>query len=249
MVMKFIYPNWPVPKHIHALTTTRSGGISAASYDSFNMAMHVHDAVAAVRHNRAQLRREAALPSDPRWLMQAHSIKVINLDISADEGSQEYDACYSQQARVVCAVLTADCLPILLCAPDSGELAAIHAGWRGLCDGIIENTLHLFKCNPAIIFAWLGPAIGPKSFVVGTAVKEAFKATFPAAEQAFQPLAHQPQHYYADLYQLARQRLTHGGVNAIYGGNYCTFSDSFRFYSYRRDGETGRMATLIWRTI
>lgn len=244
--MNLIYPDWPVPKTIHALTTTRSGGISAAPYDSFNLAMHVNDNDCAVFHNREQLQKTALLPARPRWLIQTHSTNVINLDVHNDEDKSSYDACYSRRPNVVCAVLTADCLPILLCAPASGELAAIHSGWHGLCNGIIENTVRLFTADGQAIFAWLGPAIGPQFFVVGEEVKQAFTAVFSEAEHAFR-IMESGQKYLADLYQLARQRLLCLGITAIYGGNYCTFTQSDSFYSYRRNGKTGRMATLIWR--
>jgi len=238
-----IYPNWPAPDNIKAMTTTRNeGGVSVAPFDSLNLADHLGDDHDAVASNRQQLFNLAQLPNTPLWLTQVHGIRVIN---SVDwQLNIEADASFSTTENHVCCVMTADCLPILACNRQGTMVAAIHAGWRSLADGIIEQTLQQFNDQADDILIWLGPAIGPHQFEVGLDVYQAFTAHSPLAAQAFKQI--DPEHYLADIYQLARQRLQALNINAIYGGDFCTMSDSERFFSYRRDDVTGRMASMIW---
>lgn len=242
MSNSIIIPDWPAPANIRALSTTRQGGVSQSPFDSFNLGGHVSDERHSVDQNRAQLTIQAQLPEPPRWLNQVHGHHVINsqdwqLDIKAD-------AIFSHQKEHVCTIMTADCLPILLCNQQGDTVAAIHAGWRSLAAGIIEQTIRFFQCDPHSIMAWLGPAIGPKQFEVGHDVYDIFCSHFPQAAQAFE--ATDGSHYLCDIYHLAKQRLIEHGVTAIYGGDLCTVSDKQRFFSYRRDGKTGRMASMIW---
>jgi YfiH family protein len=243
MKLECISPDWPAPANVHAYTTTRVGGVSASPYHSFNLAAHVNDAPAAVEKNRRLLRDELQLPSEPLWLQQVHSTLAVNSD--EHYPGIEVDAVYTQRANAVCAVLTADCVPLLVCDRLGKEVAAIHAGWRGLLAGVIEKTVQAMRTPSNQLLVWLGPAIGPKVFTVGENIREQFIAEQASAESAFQLGA--DKQWRADLYELARQRLHREGVSAVYGGEYCTYSDAKRFYSYRRDeGITGRMATLIW---
>jgi YfiH family protein len=242
MVEKFLTVNWPAPKHIKALTSTRNGGHSIAPYESLNLGDHVGDDPDCVAANRQRLIETALLPNEPLWLKQTHSTDVIHS--SQWRHDIEADAIVSDSINNVCAVMTADCLPLLITNTLGTQVAAIHAGWRGLQAGIIENTLAKFATPLSEILVWLGPAIGSQAFEVGPEVKAAFLAVDPAAEVAFTPT--HTDRYLADIYLLARQRLNAQGVTAIYGGDYCTFNETQRFFSYRRDGVTGRMATLIW---
>jgi YfiH family protein len=235
-----IFPDWPAPAGVHALTTLRSGGVSQGPYADWNLADHVGDAPEAVRENRRRLRERFRLPAEPAWLGQVHGGTVVN---AARIRAPEADGSYATQAGVVCAVLTADCLPVLLCSQDGQRVAAVHAGWRGLAGGVLEAALEAL--GPGDHLAWLGPAIGPVAFEVGPEVRNAFLSFQPAAAAAFQET--RPGHWLADLYGLARLRLAARGVDAVYGGEHCTFREAERFYSYRRDGVTGRMASLIWR--
>ena len=219
--------------------TTRLGGVSQGPYASLNLGSHVGDDAAAVAANRAQLR--SMLPAEPVWLNQVHGTQVIRADTAS--GVPDADASFTRIPNTVCAVLTADCLPVLFCARDGSAVAAAHAGWRGLAAGVLEATLNAMQVPPAEVMVWMGAAIGPDAFEVGAEVRDTFIASHPSAASAFQP--HQPQ-WLADIYTLARIRLTACGVRAIYGGGLCTYTDAARFYSYRRDGVTGRMATLIW---
>ncbi|WP_067099639.1 peptidoglycan editing factor PgeF [Marinomonas atlantica] len=238
-----ITPNWPVPSNIKAFVSTRIGGVSQQPYDSFNMGGHVGDVMQDVMSNRLLLKTLACYPGDIQWLNQTHSTFVLELPSS--EKDRNADACYTNQADTVCAVLTADCLPVLFCDPNTLQVAAAHAGWRGLCDGVLEETLKKFS-NPQDVVVWFGPAIGPDAFEVGPEVRSAFMAVDPKAELAFKPSSHDGK-WLGDLYSIARQRLSSLGCCNIYGGEFCTFSDVERFYSYRRDGVTGRMASLIWQ--
>lgn len=240
---KLVFPDWPQPANVGACVTTRAGGVSVAPWDSFNLGNHVGDDPAAVETNRQRLIRYAALPASPVWLEQVHGTRVLRLPVD-DPTDRQADAAWTNQPGVVCAVMTADCLPVLLCSRSGEEIAAVHAGWRGLCDGILERAVSQFRTPSAEIMAWLGPAIGPAAFEVGAEVRAAFVACDAQATDAFRPVDDK---YYADLYLLARQRLARQGVQAVWGGQYCTFQDPQRFYSYRRDRITGRMATLIWR--
>lgn len=242
---ELIIADWPVPAGIHAMTTTRQGGVSLPPFDAMNLADHVGDDPKAVAENRQRLRQIAALPSEPLWLQQTHSTRVINADNW--QPGIEADSIISVETNVVCAILTADCLPVCLFDKTTEKVAAIHAGWRGLANGIIEKTVTRMTTTPSQIIAWLGPAIGPQQFEVGTDVYQAFTQSDAQVSQAF--ILQNNGRYLADIYQLARQRLTQSGVSQITGGEHCTVSDPASFYSYRRDGQTGRMATLIWRSL
>ncbi|MFP9228249.1 purine nucleoside phosphorylase YfiH [Pectobacterium cacticida] len=237
-----IYPDWPLPDRVKSCSTTRRGGHSMEPYDSLNLGNHVGDEPARVTANRQALIEMAGLPAMPHWLEQVHGTDVIRL---GDEPSASVrgDAVYTDIKGQVCAVMTADCLPVLFCALNGCEVAAAHAGWRGLHAGVLEETLACFRAQPAQIMAWLGPAIGPDAFEVGTDVREAFIQHDLAATSAFRPAGNK---FFADIYQLASLRLRAAGVTKIFGGGACTVSESHKFFSYRRDSITGRMASLIW---
>ena len=237
----WIVPDWPAPARVRALSTTRAGGVSVAPYDSLNLGTHVGDDPANVAANRAQVRR--IVPSEPAWLNQVHGTAVV--DAASVAGVPDADASVSRTPGAVCVVMTADCLPVLLCDRAGTVVGAAHAGWRGLHGGVIEATVTAMQVAPADVIAWLGPAIGPTAFEVGDEVRAAFVATDAIADAAFKP-AGQPGKWLADIYLLARQRLAALGVTAVYGGDCCTVSESRRFFSYRRDGVTGRMASLVW---
>jgi YfiH family protein len=240
--MNWIKPDWPLPSHVHAATTLRSCGTSVGGYASLNPASHVNDDPQHVLVNRQIIKQMLNLPSQPVWLQQVHGIQVVKADQVVDV--PEADASFTDQAGVVCAVMTADCLPVLFCGDNGEVVAASHAGWRGLQAGIIKQTLAAMHCKQVSV--WLGPAIGPDNFEVGDDVLKAFVTQSPKAEQAFK--ANSPGKWLANIYQLARLQLTELGIDQIFGGEYCTFADPQRFYSYRRDGTTsGRMASLIWR--
>ncbi|MEJ2308809.1 MAG: peptidoglycan editing factor PgeF [Gammaproteobacteria bacterium] len=238
----WIEPDWPVPPSVHALSTTRAGGVSSGAWESLNLGAHVGDNPASVAENRRILAREAGLPSEPLWLKQVHGCAVA--DPAADGRGCEADAAVSDTPGRVCAVMTADCLPVLLANRAGTRVAAAHAGWRGLAGGVLEQTVAHFADAPADIIAWLGPAIGPQAFEVGDEVRDAFVSRHAVSGSAFAPA--RPGHWLADLYALARNHLAAAGVRQVHGGGFCTWSDSERFFSYRRDGVTGRMATLIW---
>lgn len=240
----WIKADWPAPPNIHAGTTTRLGGVSRAPYDALNLATHVGDDEAAVLENRRLLKRALNLPAEPLWLTQVHGTEVA---MPGDAGNPacEADACLSRESGQVCVVMTADCLPLLLCDRDGTVVAAVHAGWRGLLEGVIEATLHKMQRPADDILVWLGPAIGPEAFEVGEEVRAAFTAREAGASTAFKSTG-RPGKWLADLYRLARQRLARCGVGQVYGGGLCTYTDAGRFYSYRRDGACGRMASLIW---
>ncbi|WP_148861753.1 peptidoglycan editing factor PgeF [Marinobacter fonticola] len=277
MSLPLLTPDWPAPAGVYAAVTTRVGGSSVVPYDSLNMGGHVNDDPDAVRVNRQRLAEKAGLPGEAfGWIQQVHGARVVALP---DGAGQEADAAYTTSRRQACAILTADCLPVLFCSTDELRVAAAHAGWRGLAAGVLENTVAQFS-SPKAMLAWLGPAIGPRAFEVGPEVREAFMSVDTQAATAFMPVdqkgpiaqsdasirnpssthdeppahnhnefgAHKKAYYFADIYLLARQRLIAAGMkpDRIYGGGFCTLSDAARFYSYRRDGETGRMASLIW---
>lgn len=243
MVMPLIVPDWPAPANLVAYTTTRQGGISQGPYSSFNLSYAVGDDPQAVRDNRQRLQQQTELPSEWIVLEQVHGIRCVVLD-GRPLLDCRADAAYSRTPGCLCSVLTADCLPLLLCSKAGDEVAAVHAGWRGLAAGIIEATLENFQSTYTQLLVWLGPAIGPQAFAVDKSVRTAFLADHPEAAAAF---VEQEEGYWADLYQLARQRLQAAGVPArqITGGHCCTFTEGERFFSYRRDGVTGRMATVI----
>lgn len=240
-----IIPDWPAPSCVRAVSTTRFGGVSAVPYDGLNLADHVGDDPAAVQANRARL-SEALGVARPLWLRQVHGQGVV--DAARATAGVEADGAVAFSSGPVCAVMTADCLPILLCDERGGAVAALHAGWRGLAGGIVESGVRAMGSPPGTLLAWLGPAIGPDAFEVGADVLEAFCATDPGAQQAFR--ATRAGKWNADIYALAQRRLRRLGIGRIYGGgvseDWCTHRDRARFYSYRRDGITGRMATLVW---
>jgi len=236
----WIVPDWPAPQCVRALVTTRLGGFSNGPYASFNLGDRVGDDASLVRQNRKRLC--GFLPGEPMWLKQVHGSEVANAD--AMHGTAETDASVARKVNNICAILSADCLPLLLCDADGSVVAAAHCGWRGLVAGIIENTVIAMRVVPQSLLAYLGPGISSKAYLVGADVRAAFLRDDASARQAF--AANAPGKWHADLYLLARQRLKRLGVEKIYGGNFCTHTDSARFYSHRRDGNTGRMASLIW---
>jgi YfiH family protein len=237
----WLTPDWPAPANIHAATTLRTGGVSEPPYSSLNPALHVGDLDSAVMENRRIIKNMLSLPAEPFWLNQIHS--SIAVDAAITDYLPSADASYTSKPGIVCAVMTADCLPLLLCAADGARIAAIHAGWRGLLAGIIRHTVKaLAKTN---LLVWLGPAIGPASFEVGSEVREAFLAKSNGFANAFSRQDNGK--WLADIYLLARHELTALGISQIYGGDFCTLTDQARFYSFRRDPKTGRMVSLIWR--
>jgi polyphenol oxidase len=236
----WIAPDWPAPANVKTLITTRRGGVSQGRYAGLNLGDHVGDAAHHVAENRLLLRR--ALPVTPRWLKQVHGVHVVDAREATD--GVEADGVYTRSADVACAVLTADCLPLLVCNRAGTEVAAIHAGWRGLSFGVIESTIAAMQARPSTLLTYLGPAIGPQSYEVGDDVRDTFIAHDKRATSAF--ILGPNGKWLANLYELARQRLNEIGIMQVFGGDYCTMTDSERFYSYRRDGVTGRMASLIW---
>jgi polyphenol oxidase len=248
----WIVPDWPAPGTVRAFVTTRAGGTSAGPYASFNLGLRTADDPAAVSANRAALR--SLLPQEPVWLRQVHGNRVIDADgrptapeVSADAppAASEADAAVARNPGTVCAVLVADCVPVLLTDRAGDTVAVAHAGWRGLASGVIENTVREMQCPPETLLAFLGPGIGPRAFEVGADVRDAFVAGDPDAASAFVP--HAPGKWLADLFALARRRLARAGVPAVFGGDLCTHSDPARFFSHRRNPVTGRMAAVIWR--
>lgn len=238
----WLEPDWPAPAGVRALATWRGGGASAAPYASLNLADHVGDAPAAVAENRRRLQDAAQLPVEPSWLTQVHGIAVADLDAAGPSGAA--DAAFARQPGRICAILTADCLPILL-ASDAGNLvAAVHAGWRGLAGGVIEATVRALQMPPERLLAWLGPGISSQHFEVGAEVRHALLAGDAGAEAALVPNARG--RFMADLSALARRRLEGTGIDRIYGGKDCTYAQPERYFSHRRDGLTGRQAALIW---
>lgn len=242
MTHDWLIPDWPAHPRVRAVSTTRTGGVSVAPYASMNPAAHVGDSETAVQENRARLAAGLQLPAAPVWLQQVHGTRVV--DAAAAGALPEADGAWCAEPNTVCAVLTADCLPVLLSDRDGHCVAAVHAGWRGLAAGVIERAVTALPVAGDALLAWLGPAIGPAAYVVGDEVRTAFMAEDAQAASAF--AAHRDGGWHADLYQLARQRLAACGVDAVYGGDHCTLQEAGRFFSFRRDGSTGRMATLIW---
>lgn len=241
---RLIYPDWPAPSRVKSLMTTRQGGVSSVPWDSFNLGDHVGDDPQHVAANRASLREN--LPADPLWLKQVHSARVVE---PGRDANLEADAAFTRRPATVCAVLTADCLPVLFCDRAGSVVASAHAGWRGLAGGVLEATVAAMGVAPRDILAWMGAAIGPRAFEVGDEVRQAFLGQHAEAARAFTPLPSSDastQKWLADIYQLARLRLNRAGVTAIYGGGRCTYGEAEEFFSYRRDGVTGRMAALIW---
>ena len=248
----FLIPDWPIPANVRALVTTRLGGVSLPPYDTFNLGDHVGDLPQCVLQNRQKLAAHCGLQdSNLQWLNQVHG--KVACKALADGVTREADASYTRTKGVACVIMTADCLPVLLCDKQGTQVAAIHAGWRGLASGVIDEALAAFS-QPSEVSVWLGPAIGPSAFEVGEDVIDAFTSTplsdknLALTQKAFIPRAENPKKWLVDIYQLARIRLKSLGVNSIYGGEYCTWNNSDQFYSYRRHNITGRMASLIWLT-
>lgn len=243
-----IRPDWPAPANVKAVITTRKGGVCTGTHQGANMALHVHDDPICVQKNRDRLRHQLDL-QHIQWLEQIHSTQVVSAQ--SDGMIRTADGCTTQTMGLACAVMTADCLPILLCDSAGQQVAAIHAGWRGLANGIVAEAVRQFAAKPAHLLAYLGPAIGARHFEVGVDVLEAFFALAGSPEAAdaiaaaFTP-GSKPLKFYADIFTLGRLALQQSGVTQIYGGHDCTVADPTQFFSYRRDGETGRMASLIW---
>ncbi len=240
-MIEIIRADWPATERVQAFTTTRSGGVSEDCYQSLNLASHVNDNPAHVERNRQRLRQQLNLPADPLWLNQTHSTQVICAD---NPLTLDGDAAFSRQANTVCTVLTADCLPVLIANKAGDCVAAAHAGWRGLLAGVIENTINAMAQNPDELMVWIGPAISAHVFEVGADVRQAFMDAMPDGEQAFEQT--DESHWLADMVKLARMKLHRKGIDDVYGGDYCSYQNAQQFFSYRRDGETGRMGSFIW---
>ena len=236
-----LHADWPAPSNVHTLITTRQGGVSQGRFASLNVGDHVGDDPAAVAENRRRVQAHVPLPL--AYLRQVHGNRVVPAADCLD-APPEADAAFDHSRRAACAVMTADCLPVLLCDRAGSVVAAAHAGWRGLAGGVLENTIAAMQADPADLLAWLGPAIGPDAFEVGGDVLAAFTQADPAAEAAFEPIGSGK--YLADIYLLATQTLRRVGVSQIYGGRHCTVLERDRFFSYRRDGKTGRMVSAVW---
>lgn len=249
--IRVLTPQWPAPPNVHAAFTLRGGGVSAAPFDALNVAAHVGDDVGAVKENRRLLRAGLRLPAEPLWMEQVHGVRVLDLDVdqthraAATAGIPRADAAVTRSAGHVCVVQVADCLPVLFAARDGSAVAAAHAGWRGLAAGVLEATVATLAVEPARLLAWVGPGIGAAHFEVGEEVRNAFLAHGGNAADAF--LGNPRGRWQCDLVALARARLAALGLTASFGGDWCTYADAARFFSYRRDGRCGRMAALIWR--
>ena len=238
---EIIRPSWPAPATVSACCTTRSGGVSLAPYDSFNLALHVGDDPKRVMQNRRILREKLALPQEPGWINQTHGTRAIVLE---QDNGRDADAAITRQPGRVAVVMTADCLPILLCDRRGSEVAAVHAGWRGLRSGVIQSALAAMQSDSRQLMAWIGPGISQACFEVGDEVRAEFIGSDPAAAEYFQP--HGPGHWMCDLAGLAQRVLEQQGVDPVFRDPHCSYRDAELFYSYRRDGTTGRMAALIW---
>ena len=234
------YPDWPAPANVRAFTTTRIGGFSQGPWSQLNLGAHCGDGPNHVRQNRELLRK--LLPSDPRWLKQVHGTRAVAWDECLDS-EPEADAIFSNQTGQVCAVLTADCLPVLFCDKVGTKVAAVHVGWRGLASGVLEVVVLASECRPAELMVWMGPAIGPHAFEVGKDVYDLFVKLNPENATAFKP---QGDRWRANLYELVRIALSKVGIEHVWGRQYCTYSEPDKFFSYRRNGISGRMASLIW---
>lgn len=244
----WIVPDWPAPRNVKAFITTRSGGVSVGPHASFNLGLRADEDPVTVAQNRAILQQH--LPQTPKWLRQVHGARVVDADAVDPEGeSPQADASVAHNPDTVCPVMIADCLPVLFANRAGTRVAGAHAGWRGLSGGVLDNTVQALReagDAPQDLLAYIGPGIGPTAFEVGADVHAAFTAQDAGAASAF--VAHAPGKWLADLFALARRALARAGVTAVYGGELCTYSDPQRFYSYRRDRVTGRMAAFIWRT-
>jgi hypothetical protein len=243
-MIEFLVPDWPAPSNVRAAVTTRSGGASGAPFDSLNLADHVGDDPACVAENRRRLREALTLPAEPFWLHQVHGCDVADANAAGAGPPCAADAAVATRPGSVCAVLTADCLPVLFCSRAGDWVAAAHAGWRGLAAGVLERAVAHAPVPAADLLAWLGPAIGPQAFEVGSEVRAAFVVDDAGAADCFAPSP--AGRWLADLYALARRRLERCGVGWVGGGGLCTCTDARRFFSFRRDGTTGRMASVIW---
>jgi len=240
---EWIEAQWPAPPGVRAVTTTRHGGVSRDAWATLNLARHVGDEPERVAENRRRLQAALGLPAPPCWLEQTHGTAVADADHCST--TPRADAAIATRPGAVCAVLTADCLPVVISSGRGERIGVAHAGWRGLLAGVIGRTVERLQQSDDSLMAWLGPAIGPECFEVGEEVRTAFIAADPGAADAFRPSP--AGRWLADLYALARRTLSQHGVHAVYGGEHCTFTDANRFFSYRRDGVTGRQATLVWR--
>ncbi|WP_282150156.1 peptidoglycan editing factor PgeF [Vibrio diabolicus] len=239
--MKTIIPNWRAPKNVKAFASTRIGGFSTGLYQGLNLGTHVGDDLSLVEKNRAWLAQQANMPNAPIWLNQTHSTVVAQANEPTTQ-VLDADGVFTSSSHVVCSAMTADCLPVLLTNTQGTQVAAVHVGWRGLANGIVENALALFSGE---VIAWLGPAIGPEAFEVGEDVLQAFVDVDSLAHQAFMPREAKGK-WLADMSKLATQRLNRAGVTQVFDSGLCTYQDKASFYSYRRDGKTGRQATFIW---
>lgn len=241
---ELLLPEWPAPPEVRAACTLRAGGVSTRPFDTFNLAAHVGDEPDALVENRSRLRRRLQLASEPMWLEQVHGCRVVDLDLDCG-ALPRADAAVARGAGRVCVIQVADCLPVLLCAADGSAVGAAHAGWRGLAAGVLESTVRALPAPPQQLLAWLGPAIGQAHFEVGEEVHSVLTCADAGAAAAFERNGRG--RWQCDLYALARRRLAALGVERVHGGRWCTYSDPGRFFSYRRDGQCGRMAALIWR--
>nr|WP_218626397.1 peptidoglycan editing factor PgeF [Pseudomonas sp. dw_358] len=239
MTSTLIIPDWPAPAGVRACVTTRAGGVSVGAYAGLNLGDHVGDDPLAVAENRRRL--AACMGAQPAWLSQVHGVQVVEADPSV---VAQADGAWTSTPGIACAAMTADCLPALFCDRAGSKVAAAHAGWRGLANGVLEATVASLAVEPAEILVWLGPAIGPRNFEVGAEVRATFMASHPQAQRAF-VAGEQPGKFIADIYELARIRLASVGVTAVYGGGLCTIEDE-RFFSYRRNNPAGRFASLVW---
>jgi YfiH family protein len=239
---EWLVPEWPAPARVRAFVTTRAGGVSEGEYASMNLGASSGDRPENVAKNRLTVRER--LPAAPRWLAQVHGAGVAVLDTLGADAIPRADAAVARRAGEVCAVLTADCMPVLLCDESGRRVAIAHAGWRGMSSGVIENAVRAMEVSPETVVAWMGPAIGPQAFEVGPEVREAFRAQDAGADVAFRP--HGDGKFLADLYALARRRLARAGVARVHGGGFCTYRERERFFSYRREKRSGRMGAFIW---
>jgi polyphenol oxidase len=245
--LQVLAPEWPAPPAVCAAFTLRSGGVSAPPFDSLNVGTHVGDAAAAVSENRRRVCEHLRLPGEPIWLEQVHGTDVIDLDRVRSPASAAppiSDAAIARRAGNVCVMQVADCMPVFFASRDGSAVGAAHAGWRGLAAGVLEATVARLGVAPEKLIAWLGPAIGPRHFEVGDEVRAAFLRHDAGATEAFR--ANARGRWQCDLGALARRRLGALRVTAVFGGDWCTYADPIRFFSYRRDGQCGRMAALIW---
>ncbi len=236
--------NWPAEKNVHALTTTRHGGISTGKYRGLNLGDHVDDEQAAVEYNRKRLKTDLNLPAEPKWLNQVHGVNIVNADDLS--GVVDADGSYATKSNCVCAILTADCLPVFISNTQGTAVGLFHAGWRGLANGILSKAVTTMSAHSDCLIAAIGPAISHQSFEVGSDVKAIFNSRYSDVSDFFHR-SKRRNHYYADLYGLAETQLYQQGVKSVWlPGSVCTYKDEKRFFSYRRDGQTGRMASLVW---